>query len=236
MSISKIQEKIALTKSESFRTIHSYEVTKTRRIKSTRNLMKIYTKTGDNGTTGVIGGRLEKDHPRVEAYGTVDELNSFVGRTLAGLEDQRYADIVRDLGEIQQTLCDCCSDLATLTPKFREYSITPENVAEVEKRIDRYEQETEELEYFIIPGGSQAAADLHLCRTVSRRAERRVVTLSRQDEHLNQEVLRYLNRLSDLFFVLARVCNARAGVSDVHYTRSPKVFRRDKRIVEGENA
>ena len=177
--------------------------------------MKIYTKTGDKGKTGVIGGRLDKDHPRVEAYGTVDELNAFVGMAIACLEDQQYADIVKDLREIQQHLFDCCSDLATVNTKIREYRIKAKDVENIEERIDHYDQETEDVEYFIIPVGTQASAALHVCRTITRRAERRVVTLSREDESLNAEVLRYLNRLSDLFFVMARVCNARAGVSDV---------------------
>jgi cob(I)alamin adenosyltransferase len=215
MSVSKIQEKIALTKSDSFRTIHSHELMKTRRLKSTKNLMKIYTKMGDNGTTGVIGGRLEKDRPRLEAYGTIDELNSYVGMAIACLGDEKYADMVKDLGDIQQYLADCCGDLATLSAKFQEYRIKAEHVEAIERLIDHYDQEIDEIEYFILPGGSQAAAVLHLCRTVNRRAERRVVTLSRQEEQLNKEVIRYLNRLSDLFFVLARVCNARAGVPDV---------------------
>ena len=179
--------------------------------------MKIYTKTGDTGKTGIIGGRLEKDHPRVEASGTVDELNAYVGMAIACLAAQQSADMVRDLRAIQQMLCDCCCDLATITPKFREYRITPAKIADVETLLDDYAQETAALEDFILPGGSQAAAVLHLCRTVSRRAERRVVTLARQDEHLNPDVLRYLNRLSDLFFVLARVCNTRAGVAEVPY-------------------
>jgi len=192
--------------------------------------MKIYTKTGDKGKTSVIGGRLDKDHPRIEAYGTIDELNSFVGTAITCLEDEKYADIVRDLGEIQQNLFDCSSDLATVNTKLREPQIKPENVEEVEKLIDHYDRETEDIEYFIIPGGTRASAALHVCRTITRRAERRVVTLSRQDKNLNEEVLRYLNRLSDLFFVMARVCNTRAGVSDVHYTRSKKVFRKNKKM------
>jgi cob(I)alamin adenosyltransferase len=190
--------------------------------------MKIYTKKGDMGKTGVIGGRLDKDHPRIEAYGTVDELNSFVGMAISYLEDEKAKDIVKDLGEIQQHLFDCCSDLATVNSKIREYKIRAEDVEKIEELIDHYDQKTEDVEYFILPGGTQASAALHVCRTVTRRAERKVVTLSREDESLNAEVLRYLNRLSDLFFVMARVCNARAGVSDLYYTRSKKVFRKTK--------
>lgn len=194
--------------------------------------MKIYTKTGDKGRTGVIGGRLDKDHPRVEAYGTIDELNSWLGMAVAHLHDQRYADIVNVLNEIQQQLFDCCSDLVTLDQSRREYRITPETVQYLENLIDRYTQETEAIDRFIIPGGSQPSAMLHVCRTITRKAERRVVTLLHLDEPVSPEVLPYLNRLSDLLFVMARVCNARAGAADVFYTRSKKVFRRSRK--EGE--
>lgn len=188
--------------------------------------MNIYTKTGDKGKTGVIGGRLDKDHPRVEAYGTIDELNSWIGLAINHLHDQRYADIVNVFGEIQQQLFDCCSDLVTLDTSRREYRITPEIVQYLERLIDQYTQETEAIDRFIIPGGSQPSVMLHVCRTITRKAERRVVTLMQQDEPVNHEVLPYLNRLSDFLFVIARVCNARAGVTDVFYARSKKVFRR----------
>jgi cob(I)alamin adenosyltransferase len=181
--------------------------------------MKIYTKTGDNGKTELIGGQLDKDHPRVEALGTVDELNSLIGLAITYLQEEYYADIVRDLGDIQQHLIDCCTELAMIEPKLWGSRICTDHVAALEKRIDHYNQEIRAIAQFILPGGNQAAAALHVCRTVTRRAERRVVTLSRQDEHLNQDVLRYFNRLSDLFFVLARVCNARAGVPDAPYIR-----------------
>jgi cob(I)alamin adenosyltransferase len=181
--------------------------------------MKIYTKTGDNGKTEVIGGQLDKDHPRVEALGTVDELNSLIGMSVTYLQDEHYADIVRDLGDIQQHLIDCCTELAMIEPELWGSRISADHVAALEKRVDHYNQEIRAIEQFILPGGNQAAAALHVCRTVTRRAERRVVTLSRQDEHLNQDVIRYFNRLSDLFFVLARVCNARAGVPDAPYIR-----------------
>ena len=189
--------------------------------------MKIYTKTGDAGTTGVIGGRLAKDHPRVEACGALDELNACVGLARANFTAAKDADIIRDLSAIQQALCDGCVDLATLNPEIQAYRLTGVHVAEVETRIDHYTRETAALDDFILPGGRPAAAMLHLCRTVCRRAERRIVTLARQAPPLNGEVLRYVNRLSDLFFVLARVCNARAGVADVPYTRRQPVSKRD---------
>lgn len=190
--------------------------------------MKIYTRKGDSGKTGVIGGRLEKDHPRVEAYGMIDEVNSFVGMAITFLEEERHADLKADLSEIQQNLFDCCSDLATVDPNIREYRITDKNIENVETLIDHYDKQTEDIEYLIIPGGTQLSAMLHICRTTTRKAERRVVTLERQAEHVNPVVKKYLNRLSDLLFVMARIGNARAGISDVFYTRSKKMFRKGK--------
>lgn len=198
--------------------------------------MKIYTKTGDKGKTGLIGGRLDKDHPRVEAYGTIDELNSWIGLTISQLNDRQDADLVNVLGDIQQQLFDCCSDLVTLNTLRREYRITPKTVQDLENLIDQYNQEADEIDRFIIPGGTQPAAMLHVGRTVARRAERRVVTLLRQAEPVNPDVLPYLNRLSDLLFVLARVCNARAGEPDIFYTRSKKVFRKKKHTLSKEES
>ena len=191
--------------------------------------MRVYTRTGDDGNTGVIGGRLAKDHPRVEAYGTVDEVNSLIGMTMSCLEKERDADLLEDLAEVQQNLFDCCSDLATLKPELREYRIADVHIAELEALIDRYNAQTEDVEYFIIPGGAQCSAMLHLCRTTTRRAERRVIALERKTEPVNPAVKRYLNRLSDLFFVMARVGNRREHVPDVYYARSKKVFRRGKK-------
>lgn len=188
--------------------------------------MRVYTRTGDSGKTAVIGGRLDKDHPRIEAYGTVDELNSQIGMTMAYLEQERDTDLFADLAEVQQNLFDCCSDLATHKPQLREYRIAEKHVDAVEERIDLYKELTPDIEYFIIPGGTHCSAMLHLCRTTTRRAERRVIALERENEAINPIVKKYLNRLSDLFFVMARVVNARAGVQDVHYTRSKKVFRK----------
>ena len=187
--------------------------------------MKIYTKTGDKGETDIIGGRLEKDHIRIEAYGIVDELNSLIGMAITYLEEERDKDLKADLEEIQQDLFDCGADLATIPMAGEKYRITDGYVDELEALIDRYDEETEALKYFIIPGGTRCSAILHLCRTTARKAERRAVTLERQGEQTNPVVKKYLNRMSDLFFVLARVGNARSGVPDVHYTRSHKVFR-----------
>jgi cob(I)alamin adenosyltransferase len=180
--------------------------------------MKIYTKTGDYGTTDVIGGRLDKDDCRVDAYGTLDELNSWLGLALTQMHAQpRYADIVAVLNDIQQQLFACCADLATLDPILRPYSIQTRHTEQLECLIDQYDEELPHIAHFIIPGGNQMAAMLHVCRTVTRRAERRVVTLMHATAAVNAEVLPFLNRLSDFFFTLARLCDARAGISEVMY-------------------
>ncbi|MFC3767713.1 cob(I)yrinic acid a,c-diamide adenosyltransferase [Paenibacillus sp. GCM10012303] len=187
--------------------------------------MRIYTRTGDKGQTGVIGGRVDKDDVRVEAYGTTDELNCFVGQTISVMTSGTMDDLKADLELVQQELFDCGSDLALLKPELRPYKVNAEMVDRLETWIDKYDAETPDITRFILPGGSQASALLHVCRTVCRRAERRVVTLSKQAE-INEEVRRYLNRLSDFFFTVARTANFREGVPDVEYERSPEVFRR----------
>lgn len=186
--------------------------------------MKIYTRTGDGGETGILGGRVAKDDPRVEAYGTVDELNSFIGLALAGLAGERYADLRQDLQRLQHELFDCGADLAQSKPPESGWTVTAEMVGRLEAWIDRYEAETPALRRFILPGGSGPAAALHVCRTVCRRAERAVVTLATA-KPTNPEVQRYLNRLSDFFFMVARAANAREGVPDVEYDRGGEVFR-----------
>ncbi|SDC00888.1 cob(I)alamin adenosyltransferase [Paenibacillus sp. UNCCL117] len=187
--------------------------------------MRIYTRTGDAGQTGVIGGRVDKDDDRVEAYGTTDELNCFVGQAMGFLDPVRDADMLDDLLEIQHELFDCGSDLALLKQELRPYKVKAEMVDRLETWIDKYDAETPDIQRFILPGGCLASSALHVCRTVCRRAERRVVTLART-QPINEEVRRYLNRLSDLFFTIARTANFRAGVPDVEYARSAEVFRR----------
>lgn len=188
--------------------------------------MKLYTRTGDEGKTSVIGGRLDKDHIRVEAYGTTDELNSFVGLAVTKLEQPLFPDILGELEKIQHELFDCGGDLALVSTKY-PYKATDDMVTFLEERIDAYIVEAPELEKFILPGGSEAAAIVHVCRTVTRRAERLVVQLQKIDE-TNPIVLKYLNRLSDYFFAIARVINHRYGVKDVEYERSALVFRDKK--------
>lgn len=196
--------------------------------------MKIYTKTGDKGQTSLIGARTDKDAPRVEAYGTIDEVNSFIGKAMTELAPDLYADLLADLEAIQNELFDCGGDLADVR-KEPNYKMTEEPVEVLEKRIDELMEEPPLLERFILPGGSPAAATLHIARTITRRAERQTVTLMRAGEDFPPVVQRYLNRLSDYLFAAARVVNSRAGVPDNEYVRSAKVFKnggRSKKSVE----
>lgn len=186
--------------------------------------MKIYTRTGDKGETGIIGGRVQKDDLRVEAYGTVDELNSFIGMAMSQLSIERDGDLLPVLLEIQHELFDCGADLAHAKHVPEKYKVTKEMTDRLESWIDHYDEQTPDIQRFILPGGSPASAALHVCRTVCRRAERRVVTLSRQAE-INEHVQAYLNRLSDFFFTAARVMNHRTGNGDIEYIRSAEVFR-----------
>jgi cob(I)alamin adenosyltransferase len=181
--------------------------------------LKIYTRTGDRGETGLFGGqRVSKDHIRVDAYGDVDELNSVLGVAIAHLDD--VDPIAAELRRIQADLFTLGARLATPAPEDggRESAwipMLPEGrIEELERRIDAAEEELEPLQNFVLPGGSAGAAALHLARTVCRRAERRVVSLTAH-AHVDEEVLVYLNRLSDLLFTLARLANHHAGVPDV---------------------
>jgi len=189
--------------------------------------MKLYTGTGDRGETSVIGGRVRKDDARVEAYGTIDELNSFVGAAVAALDPAKFADMREVLQGVQHELFDCGADLATLKtpPSGRPAAVTPQMVERLEALIDKYDAESPPLARFVLPGGTPAAAALHVCRTVCRRAERRVVALAAEQEVRGLAAV-YLNRLSDLFFAMARAANAREGAADVEYIRGAKVFRR----------
>lgn len=189
--------------------------------------MKIYTKTGDQGQTSLIGGRVEKDDLRVEAYGTIDELNSFVGKAMTELDPTIFADLLVDLEAIQHELFDGGGDLANVM-KERHYKLTEEAIDVLEERIDTLMEEAPPLERFILPGGAPASATLHIARTVARRAERRTVTLIHAEEGVPMTVVRYLNRLSDYIFVAARIVNARLDIPDHEYIRSAKVFRTEK--------
>lgn len=176
-------------------------------------LSRIYTKTGDNGETGLgDGNRVPKDSPRVVAYADVDELNSVLGlvRTTSCPEPELLLLIQNDLFDLGADLC--VPNQAHEVPG-QCLRIVPEQVATLERHIDRLNEPLPTLRSFILPGGNPAAAWLHLARTVCRRAERSVVTLQRQ-ETINPHALIYLNRLSDLLFVLARVANG-GGTADV---------------------
>ncbi|HJZ50034.1 MAG TPA: cob(I)yrinic acid a,c-diamide adenosyltransferase [Roseiflexaceae bacterium] len=188
--------------------------------------MKIYTKTGDAGDTGLWGGqRVAKDATRVQAYGTVDECNAAVGVARAsGVPPELDAILAR----IQDQLFVVGADLASPSEAATIPRVGPEEIMFLERSIDALEQQLEPLKQFILPGGTLAAAQLHLARTVCRRAERWVVALARQETGLSEHIGVYLNRLSDCLFVLARTANARAGVPDVPWN-SPRQTRDTRR-------
>jgi cob(I)alamin adenosyltransferase len=178
--------------------------------------MEIYTKTGDKGDTSLFGGqRVPKDALRIEAYGTVDELNSALGLVRA---DNGDPEVDRILEQIQNELFELGADLATpqSVVKSKVKRIEPRDVQGLERILDGLERQLKSLRSFILPGGSPVAARLHFARTVCRRAERAVVRLSR-NEDIGETVMVYLNRLSDLLFVLARIVNHRAGVPEVKW-------------------
>ncbi|MEZ4332573.1 MAG: cob(I)yrinic acid a,c-diamide adenosyltransferase [Myxococcota bacterium] len=184
--------------------------------------MKIYTRRGDSGQTDLFGGeRVGKDALRVAAYGEVDELNATLGVALAAGSDPALAP---PLARIQSALFDIGASLATPDPQHRRKAgiagVDAEAIAELEQLIDRLEGPLAPLTTFILPGGSPAAAAFHVARTVCRRSERTVVHLaSLPGESVEPDAVRYLNRLSDLLFVIARHENARAGVADVAWSR-----------------
>jgi len=189
--------------------------------------MRIYTRTGDAGQTSVIGGRVDKDDIRVEAYGTVDELNGAVGHAISLMAVEKYADLKADLLQIQHELFDCGQDLAVAHLGSHPVKVNSKMVDQLETWIDKYDAQTEDLLKFILPGGSIVSAVLYVCCTICRRAERRVVSLAKS-QAINKEVCRYLNRLSDLLFTVSRVGNVREGVADVAYLRSAEVFKTRK--------
>jgi cob(I)alamin adenosyltransferase len=181
-------------------------------------LSKIYTRTGDNGTTGLgDGSRTDKDSLRVEAFGTLDELNSVIGQLVAHALPEALAG---ELVDIQHDLFDIGGELCM--PGFA--AVSDAQVERLEHCLDRLNAELAPLEEFILPGGTPAAALCHVARTVCRRAERRVVSLMRE-ETVNTVSLRYLNRLSDLLFVMARSVNRAQGVQDVLWQRGKNVPR-----------
>lgn len=178
--------------------------------------MKIYTRTGDKGDTGLFGGgRVAKTHPRVEAYGDVDELNAAIGLAraieLMPRVDEVLVPLQRDLFAIGALLAT--PDRDKMKTQLEKASIDERRITDLEHAIDDGDRELEPLKSFIVPGGTPKAAALHVARTVCRRAERRVIALA--DEEIPSIVVIYLNRLSDLLFTLARVANRRAGAGEV---------------------
>ena len=174
--------------------------------------MKIYTKTGDDGTTGVQGNsRLNKSHPRIIAYGTIDEANASLGVVLTNNLD---SDIVEILTQIQNDLFVVGSDLSNPDLTQNVNRITSSMVARLEKIIDDYESELPPLTNFILPGGDISASQLHFTRTIVRRAETCLVLLNEQ-EKINENCIKFINRLSDLLFVLGRVLNKRKGKKEI---------------------
>jgi cob(I)alamin adenosyltransferase len=189
-------------------------------------LTKIYTRTGDRGDTGLVGGRrVSKDSPRIWAYGTVDELNSAIGlvRAFNAGRNTSFAVKLDDiLAQIQNDLFDLGAELATLPEDRRTGmpSIGKLQIAKLERQMDKLNAELGPLQEFILPGGGQIAATLHLARTICRRAERFCVRLARV-EKFGERVVPYLNRLSDALFVLARWANKKQNVREIFWKKGP---------------
>jgi cob(I)alamin adenosyltransferase len=188
-----------------------------------QRLSKIYTRTGDQGETGLADGRrVSKDHPRVEAMGEVDSLNSQIGLLLAELELQLPAcpaleELQRVLAPCQHRLFDLGGELAM--PDYQ--AVTAAHVVQLELAIDQWNEELGPLQNFILPGGSRLIAQAHVCRSSARTAERRCQHLNAQ-EALRPEILTYLNRLSDLLFVAARLIGKRQGISEILWQEAEK--------------
>ena len=174
--------------------------------------MKIYTKTGDDGNTGLQGDfRISKSHPRIMAYGTVDEANAAIGIVLTNSLDD---DVSQLLSQIQNDLFLLGSDLSNQNLNDLKNRVSLDMIEKIERSIDTFESELPPITNFILPGGNIAAAQIHQVRTIVRRAETLVVKLSDKDE-INSNCIKYLNRLSDLMFVMGRLINKRNGVEDI---------------------
>ena len=179
--------------------------------------MKIYTKTGDKGDTGLIdGSRTSKSDLRIIAYGEIDEANSHIGFIISNIQRNGiFDDIKKILLDIQQDLFVLGAELANpKSLKEDKMLVKKEMISTIERSIDDFESELPPISYFILPGGSTESSLFHVCRTVIRRAERSAVALSKEQK-INQDILTYLNRLSDLLFVLARVTNKRQKYTDI---------------------
>ncbi|MDY6771066.1 MAG: cob(I)yrinic acid a,c-diamide adenosyltransferase [Candidatus Nanohaloarchaea archaeon] len=177
--------------------------------------MPIYTKRGDKGRTDLFSGeRVHKDDPRTEAYGTIDELNAVIGRAMSWLDEDELID---ELETVQNQLHICQTDLSNTEMDDDHPRIQDDHVDWLEEVIDRHNEELPDLEDFLLQGGAKAASELFVARAVCRRAERRLVTLSGEEE-VNAALLKYVNRLGDLLFVLARTVNHRNDVDEKHPT------------------
>jgi len=178
-------------------------------------ITRVYTKTGDKGETSIVGGiRVKKSCERLEAYGTVDELSSQLGLLASLLPDGEDKSLII---RIQTNLFNVCTNLATdqsQTPLYDSAKLADGEIELLEQEVDRIMKLLPESQGFILPGGCQAAAQAHVCRTVCRRAERRIVALS-EVAQISPETLQYVNRLSDYLFVLAKKINFNAGVSEI---------------------
>lgn len=187
--------------------------------------MKMYTKSGDKGKTSLIGGkRVNKGNLRVEAYGTTDEVNAHVGLSIFEVKKlYNSEELVKELTEIQNYLFDCGTDLANISDEM-PFIIGKEHVAWLEEKIDKHQEFLPKIERFILPGGNQASCHLHIARTVTRRAERVVASLIKEEEDISSHAFKFLNRLSDYFFVVARVANFIGEEEEHFYERSQIVF------------
>jgi cob(I)alamin adenosyltransferase len=191
--------------------------------------MKIYTRTGDKGKTGLIGGtRVLKSDVRISTYGQIDELNANVGLAISILNKKAvqkvFMDIIGMLSSIQNDLFVLGSDLADPdyppSPQSKTPRVTQRMISGIERSIDKLETELQPISFFILPGGTSESSILHVCRSVARRAEVSLVAVA-TTQPINEKIMAYLNRLSDLFFVLARVCNKRQKFNDVAWTSRP---------------
>ena len=189
--------------------------------------MKIYTKTGDKGETSLYGGtRVSKAAARVESYGTLDELNAFIGLAKAEISDEK---VLSQLQKIQFDLFTVGSEAATPTDKMflangksrLDLLISEEEIMELERWMDNFDAELEPLQFFILPSGGKAAACIHVCRTVCRRAERAMVYLN-ETEEVRPELIKYLNRLSDYLFILARYISKISGEKEDYWNPSAR--------------
>ena len=189
--------------------------------------MKIYTKTGDKGETSLYGGtRVSKAAARVESYGTLDELNAFIGLAKAEISDEK---VLNQLQKIQFDMFTVGSEAATPTDKLilangknrLDLMISEEEISELEHWMDDLDAELEPLQFFILPSGGKAAASVHVCRTVCRRAERAMVYLN-ETEEVRPELIKYLNRLSDYLFILARYISKISGEKEDYWNPSAR--------------